>query len=128
MERLLPYVLVGVGGFVGANARYVTAKWVGSMVEGRFPLGTFLINVSGSFLLGLLGAVIARKALPNADALRLALGVGFLGAYTTFSTFTYETIRLIEEGSVLLAALNAGGSLALGFGAVFGGLGLGRAL
>jgi CrcB protein len=118
MERLLPYVLVGVGGFVGANARYVTAKWVGSLVEGRFPLGTFLINVSGSFLLGLLGAVIAQKALPNADALRLALGVGFLGAYTTFSTFEFETHALFEDGVWLTAVTNMFLSLSVGLLAV----------
>src|SRR5437867_8124037 len=93
-ERLLPYLLVGVGGFVGANARFVMARWVGSFVEGRFPLGTFLINVSGSFLLGMLGALVSQRLVPNADALRLALGVGFLGAFTTFSTFEYETLAL----------------------------------
>jgi CrcB protein len=85
-----------------------------------------VINLSGSLVLGLLLDVLENHVTP--PALRLALATGFLGAYTTFSTFTYETIRLIEEGSVLLAALNAGGSLALGLGAVFGGLGLGRAL
>ena len=118
MERLLPYLLVGLGGFVGANARFVTAKWVGSLVEGRFPLGTFLINVSGSFLLGLLGAVIAQKALPNADALRLALGVGFLGAYTTFSTFEFETHALFEDGIWLTAVTNMFLSLFIGLLAV----------
>ncbi len=118
MERLLPYLLVGLGGFVGANARFVTAKWVGSLVEGRFPLGTFLINVSGSFLLGLLGAVIAQKALPNADALRLALGVGFLGAYTTFSTFEFETHALFEDGVWLTALTNMFLSLFIGLLAV----------
>jgi CrcB protein len=118
MERFLPYILVGLGGFVGANARYVTAKWVGSLVEGRFPLGTFLINVSGSFLLGLLGAVIAQKALPNADALRLALGVGFLGAFTTFSTFEFETHALFEDGVWLTAVTNMFLSLFVGLVAV----------
>jgi CrcB protein len=118
MERLLPYVLVGLGGFAGANARYVIAKGVGSLVEGRFPLGTFLINVSGSFLLGLLGAVIAQKALPNSDALRLALGVGFLGAYTTFSTFEFETHALLEDGVWLTAMANMFLSLFVGLVAV----------
>lgn len=118
MERLLPYVLVGLGGFAGANARFVTSRWVGALVEGRFPLGTFLINVSGSFLLGLLGAVIAQKALPNADALRLALGVGFLGAYTTFSTFEFETHALFEDGVWLTALTNMFLSLFIGLLAV----------
>jgi len=118
MGRVLPYLLVGLGGFVGANARFVTARWVGSLAEGRFPLGTFLINVSGSFLLGLLGAVIAQKALPNADALRLALGVGFLGAYTTFSTFEFETHALFEDGVWLTALTNIFSSLFVGLVAV----------
>jgi CrcB protein len=118
MERLLPYLLVGLGGFVGANARFVMARWVGSWVEGRFPLGTFLINVSGSFLLGLLGAVLAQKALPNADGLRLALGVGFLGAFTTFSTFEFETHALFEDGVWLTALTNIFLSLFIGLVAV----------
>lgn len=118
MQRLEPYLLVGLGGFIGANARYLAARWAGSLVEGRFPLGTFLINVSGSFLLGLLGAVIAQKAVPNADALRLALGVGFLGAFTTFSTFEYETHALVEDGVWLTALTNIFLSLFLGLVAV----------
>ncbi|PYQ14646.1 MAG: fluoride efflux transporter CrcB [Acidobacteria bacterium] len=115
---MLPYVLVGIGGFIGANARFMMARWVGTLVEGRFPLGTFLINVSGSFLLGLLGAVITQKALPNADALRLALGVGFLGAFTTFSTFEFETHALFEDGLWLTALTNMFLSLFTGLVAV----------
>ena len=118
MERWLPYLLVGVGGFLGANARFVAAKWVGVLVAARFPLGTFLINVSGSFLLGVLGAVVAQKALGNADTLRLALGVGFLGAFTTFSTFEYETHALFEDGVWLTALANIFLSLLLGLIAV----------
>ena len=117
-ERLLPYLLVGVGGFVGANARFVMARWVGSVVEGRFPLGTFLINVSGSFLLGMLGALVSQRLVPNADALRLALGVGFLGAFTTFSTFEYETLALFEDGVWLTALSNVIFSLSAGLVAV----------
>ena len=117
---------VGLGGFVGANARYLLATWIAGRASTAFPLETLVINLSGSLVLGLLLGVLENHVTP--PALRLALATGFLGAYTTFSTFTYETIRLVEEGSLLLAALNAGGSLALGLGAVFGGLGLGRTL
>jgi CrcB protein len=117
---------VGLGGFVGAIARYLLATWIAGRAGTAFPLGTLVINLSGSLVLGLLVGVLENHVTP--PTLRLALATGFLGAYTTFSTFTYETIRLVEEGSFLLAALNAGGSLALGLGAVFGGLGLGRAL
>ena len=126
IQRLLPYVLVGAGGFVGANARYLVARWVGSAVDARFPLGTFLINVSGSFLLGLLGALLAERFVPHADGLRLALGVGFLGAFTTFSTFEYETERLTEAGTVLWAGVNVVTSVVAGFVAVRLGVAVAR--
>ena len=74
MGRLTPYLLVGLGSFIGGNARFIVARWVGGLVDGRFPLGTFLINVSGSFLLGLIGGLLADRALPHADVIRLALG------------------------------------------------------
>jgi CrcB protein len=122
MERLLPYLLVGVGGFLGAITRYVTARWVGAMVDARFPLGTFLINISGSFLLGLLGGVLAGRLVPHSDHLRLALGIGFLGAFTTFSTFEYETHALFEDGVWLTALTNIFLSLFLGLLAVRAGL------
>ncbi len=83
IQRLLPYLLVGLGSFVGGNARYVLARWVGSAIDARFPLGTFLINVAGSFVLGLIGGLLAERALPQADAIRLALGVGFCGGRST---------------------------------------------
>jgi CrcB protein len=117
-QKLLPYLLVGLGGFVGANARFVVARWVGGLVEARFPLGTFLINVGGSFCLGLLGALLTQKAFPDADALRLALGVGFLGAFTTFSTFEFENHALLEDGLWLTALTNIFLSLFAGLVAV----------
>jgi CrcB protein len=91
---------------------------VGAMFETRFPLGTFLINVSGSFLLGVLGTVIAQRVFPSSEALRLALGVGFLGAFTTFSTFEFETHALLDDGSWLTATANVFASLFIGLLAV----------
>jgi CrcB protein len=91
---------------------------VGNLIEARFPLGTLLINVSGSFLLGLLGTVLTQKAVPNADPLRLALGVGFLGAFTTFSTFEYETHALFDGGVWMTALTNIFLSLFAGLVAV----------
>jgi CrcB protein len=122
MSRWLPYVLVGVGGFVGANARFILARGIGALVETRFPLGTFIVNMSGSFLLGVLGAIIAQKVLPNSEAMRLALGVGFLGGFTTFSTFEFETHALFEDGSWLMAAMNMFLSLFVGLIAVRAGI------
>jgi CrcB protein len=126
MTTLMPYLLVGVGGFVGANARFVIARLVGAAFETRFPLGTFVINISGSFLLGVLGTIIALKVMPNSEAMRLALGVGFLGAFTTFSTFEFETHALFEDGSWLLATTNMLASLFVGLIALRAGIVLAR--
>jgi len=126
MERILPYLLVGIGSFVGGNARFILSRWVGGVVDGRFPLGTFLVNISGSFLLGLIGALLAQRAIPNADAVRLALGVGFCGGFTTFSTFEFETNALLEDGVWLTAILNVVLSLFAGLVALRLGLLLGR--
>ncbi len=117
---------VGVGGFLGANARYLLGGWIAARLGPAFPYGTFVINVSGSFVLGLvMGASEGHVLSP---VVRLSAAIGFIGAYTTFSTWTYETMQLVENGSLLLAALNAFGSLAVGLGAVIAGLAAGRAL
>jgi CrcB protein len=119
MRTLFPYLLVGVGGFLGANARFVQARWIDLLHGTAFPWGTFVINIAGSFFLGLLGAfVTARVPPPAGDHLRLALGVGFLGAYTTFSTFEHETHALLENGSWLVGALNVVLSVFVGLVAV----------
>ena len=122
MNRLWPFVLVGVGGFLGANARYLMAKWVGTLIAGRFPLGTFVINVSGSFLLGLLGGVLAVRLVPQADNLRLALGIGFLGAFTTFSTFEMESHALLEDGAWMTAVAYIVASVLVGLFALRAGI------
>lgn len=127
MSKLWPYLLVGLGGFVGSNARFVTARWAGTFLDTRFPLGTFLVNVVGSFLLGVVGTLVAQKVMPDSDAVRLALGVGFLGAFTTFSTFAFETNALLEDGSWLAAAASVGLSLFLGLVAVRMGIVLAKA-
>lgn len=115
---------VGLGGFLGANARYLLGAWVTARLGSNFPYGTFVINVTGSFVLGLLVSLL--DAYVMAPALRLSLAMGFIGAYTTFSTFTYETMRLIETGSPLLAVANVVGSIVFGMLAVAAGLALGR--
>jgi len=122
IERFMPYLLVGLGSFVGGNARFIMSRWVGGMVDGRFPLGTFLINVGGSFALGLIGGLVAQRAVPNADAVRLALGVGFCGGFTTFSTFEFETHALLEDGIWMTAVANMALSLVAGLVAVRLGL------
>lgn len=118
----MPYVLVASGGALGALARFVIARGVGVLVDTRFPLGTFVINVGGSFLLGVVGTLVSDRVVPNADAVRLALGVGFLGAFTTFSTFEFETHALLEDGSWLTALTNMFASLFLGLLALRAGI------
>ena len=122
MATLMQYLLVGLGGFIGANARFVVARLVGALFETRFPLGTFVINISGSFLLGVLGTLVTQKVMPNSESMRLALGVGFLGAFTTFSTFEFETHALFDDGSWLTATTNMFASLFVGLLAVRAGI------
>jgi CrcB protein len=110
----MTYLLIGVGGFIGAITRYILAVWIGERWGRSFPLGTFVINVSGSFLIGLLMTLLAERFMVNPQW-RLLLVVGFLGAYTTFSTFEYETGALLKDGELLLAGLNVVFSVLAGF-------------
>jgi len=123
---LLKYVVVGIGGFLGAIARYALGTYVGGRYGVRFPLGTFIINVSGSFLIGLILTLLART---TASAYwRYLIPIGFIGAYTTFSTFEYETLRVIQDGQVMTGLLNVGLSVVLGFIAVWAGAAIGRVM
>ncbi|MGC9378232.1 fluoride efflux transporter CrcB [Streptomyces sp. MH13] len=120
------WVLVIVGGMVGAPLRYLTDRAVQRRHDTVFPWGTFTVNVVGCFVLGLLsGAVLAGAA---SSHLQLLLGVGLCGALTTYSTFSYETLRLAEDGARFLAAANAVASVAAGLGAVFVGVSFADAL
>jgi CrcB protein len=119
-------VAVAVAGALGAAARYGLDGWISGRA-GLFPWGTFVINVSGAFLLGLLFTVLTERY-TVAPWLRSAVNVGFLGAYTTFSTLTLETLQLAQAGQYVLAALNSGGSLVCGLLAVFAGVAVGRVL
>jgi len=121
---LLKYVMVGVGGFLGAIARYSLGGYIGSRFGVRFPYGTFVINVSGSFLIGLILTLLART---TASAYwRYLIPIGFIGAYTTFSTFEYETLRAIQDGQLVTGLLNVALSLVVGFAAVWAGAAIGR--
>ncbi|MBV8056872.1 MAG: fluoride efflux transporter CrcB [Deltaproteobacteria bacterium] len=118
---------VGLGGFVGANARYLLGGWVASRLGTTFPYGTYVVNVSGSFILGFFLAFAGDRAWV-APSLRLLFAVGFVGAYTTFSTFEYESIRLLQERGLLLAGLYLIGSVLTGGIAVMLGMALGSSL
>ena len=118
-------ILIGVGGAAGAVARYLVDGWVSALAPGAFPWGTLIVNLSGAFALGLLfGLATERAVLP--PEIRAPLMIGFLGAYTTFSTLMLESWRLVEDGSIGLALANLVGSSVLGILAVIGGLALAR--
>lgn len=120
-------VLVGVGGFAGAISRYLVDGFVSDRTGGGFPWGTLVINVSGTFLLGLLFAMTTERAILPAE-IRGPVMIGFIGAYTTFSTYLLESWRLIEDGAWPTALANLGGSIAIGLFAVAAGMIIGRAI
>jgi CrcB protein len=121
------YLLVAAFGAAGAASRYAVDGWVSGFGRGQFPWGILAINVAGSFALGILVEVTASRLVAN-ENWRVALGVGFLGAFTTFSTFAYDSVRLAEDSAYGLAVLNVAGSVALGLVAAVAGVAVGRAL
>jgi CrcB protein len=125
--RMRTVVGIGVAGALGALARYGLEGWISRRSASAFPWGTFAVNVSGAFLLGVVFTLFTEH-LTVAPWLRTSATVGFLGAYTTFSTLSFETYRLLEDGAVGLALANALASIAAGLLAVYGGVVLGRAL
>jgi CrcB protein len=112
--KLHKYLLVGVGGFAGAISRY----WIGLVVTQRlglrFPFATFLINVTGCFLIGFFMHLLAERGVLDLDWLYIIV-IGFIGAYTTFSTFEYEIMRLMIDGRFGISLLYVGSSLLVGF-------------
>ena len=118
-------LMVAVGGAVGAVARYGLSGWVQGFPTTSFPLGTLVVNVLGSFLLGFVFYLLEALAL-SAET-RSMVTIGFLGSFTTFSTFSFETVALLQEGQWLRAGLYAGGSVALGLIAMVAGMALATA-
>ncbi|HEU5042713.1 MAG TPA: fluoride efflux transporter CrcB [Nocardioidaceae bacterium] len=112
-------VLVLIGGAVGAPLRYLTDLLVQARYDSILPWGTLTVNVVGSFVLGAVGAAVAVAGAPS--WVMTLLGTGFCGALTTFSTFGFETVRLVEEGSLLEAFVNVAASLVAGLVAVAAG-------
>lgn len=100
----MQYLFIGLFGAFGCLARYAVSGWIYSLLGRALPWGTLGVNVAGSFLLGLLMEGSLRSTLP--PEFRIGIGVGFLGGFTTFSTFSYETFRMLEEGSYLQAGVN----------------------
>jgi len=120
---LLKYFLIAFGGALGSALRY----WVGSAVSGRmgvrFPYGTLVINISACLIIGFTLTFMSKRAFLN-PAWRFLIPIGFIGAYSTFSTYEWETLSTMRSGAYLLAGLYAVGSLILGLVATWGGTAL----
>jgi CrcB protein len=134
---MLSYLYVAIGSAAGGLARFVVGTWLQRQLDDwaprtaaapylPFPIGTLIVNVTGSFLLGAILVVVARQG-QHANALRLLLAVGLCGGYTTFSTFSSDTVGLMENGGGALASLNIVASIALGLLAVLAGSFVARA-
>ncbi|MCC6315482.1 MAG: fluoride efflux transporter CrcB [Thermomicrobiales bacterium] len=115
------FVAIGLGAAFGANARYLVSGWAADRFGIRFPVGTLIVNISGSFAIGFVVTLLARRFGGGGDA-QLLLATGFLGGYTTFSTFAYETVALLRGSEVGPGLANALGSIVGGIVGAFAGV------
>lgn len=122
------FILVGLGGAIGAVARYATGIAVGQLWRTQFPLATLLVNIAGSLAMGLLVGWLARTLPPGQNEIRLFVAVGILGGFTTFSAFSLDVITLIERGEIASAAIYILASVIVSVLALFAGLMLIRVL
>jgi CrcB protein len=118
----LAWVAFVAAGAIGAPVRYLVDGAIGDRTSGALPWGTFVVNTTGSLVLGFLTGLALYHGFPATP--KIVLGTGFCGAYTTFSTHTFETVRLLEDGAHREAARNAFGTLAAGAAAAATGLAL----
>jgi len=121
------YFAVGVGGFVGSILRFWLATYVGQRMGTRFPYGTFLVNISGCFLIGLVMTILTERT-HLSPTYRYLIPIGFIGGYTTFSAFEYETLRALQDGQFTIGLLNIVLSVLVGFLMVWTGAMVGKAV
>lgn len=114
-------IAIGIGGFVGAIFRYLISGYVHDYYRGGFPLGTFAVNLLGCFLLGLTMHLVESRG-PFGPQMRAAITIGLLGAFSTYSTFAYETFEMLREQQYGQVLLNTGGQVMLGLAAVWLGV------
>lgn len=117
------YLLIALGGGLGSMARYWVGSTIGSRIGIRFPYGTLVVNLTACLVIGFTLTWLGERV-ELSPAWRFLVPVGFIGAYSTFSTFEWETLQTLRSGAVLLAALYAGGSLVLGLAATWCGAAL----
>lgn len=121
MKPYLPFLVISLGGVLGANARYLVSVYVAERLGTAFPYGTFIINVTGSLAIGFFLTLVTERF--TVDPLwRLFFATGFLGAYTTFSSYTFEAAQLARDGAIGLALLYLFGSVLVGTIGVFAGI------
>ncbi len=124
---MLKYLLIGLGAFIGANARYALQTWVAARWGADFPYGTLIINISGSLILGFFVTLVTQRvAVPT--EWRVFVTVGLLGGFTTFSSFSVETLNLVQMGRWLPALLYLTGNVVLGLIGAYLGMILARAI
>ncbi len=115
------YAMIAVGGALGALARYALGGLVQEFAGARFPYGTLVVNVSGCLVMGVVMTLLTERGVVH-PSWRFLVPIGFIGAYTTFSTFEYETFRALEQGGWLIALANVMVSVGAGFAAVAAGV------
>lgn len=123
----MKYLMVAIGGALGSVLRFWLGSYIGGRLGSRFPYGTFAVNMTGSFLIGVVLTVLAGKTQWSLNW-RYLIPIGFIGGYTTFSAFEYETFRLFQDGQMVSAMLNVALSVVIGFAGVWIGAVAGRAI
>ncbi len=124
---MVKILAVAVGGGIGATTRYLVSTWAAGRFGADFPYGTLIVNVAGCFMIGLFMTLTTERLIVS-PYWRLIFAVGFLGGLTTFSSYSYETLRLIEDSDLLPAFYNIGLNLILGFAATWAGIVVARLL
>lgn len=122
---MLKIVAVAAGGSIGATARYLVSVWAAERFGAGFPYGTLIVNVIGCFIIGVFMTMTTERFIVS-PYWRLLITVGFVGGLTTFSSFSYETFRLLEDSDMIMALYNIGLNLLLGFLATWVGIGVAR--
>jgi CrcB protein len=123
----MKYLMVAIGGALGSVLRFWLGSYIGGRLGSRFPYGTFAVNMTGSFLIGMVLTVLAEKTQWSMNW-RYLIAIGFIGGYTTFSAFEYETFRLFQDGEMRSVMLNVTLSVVIGFVGVWMGAMAGRAI
>lgn len=124
---MLKVIVVAIGGSIGAATRYLVSSWASERFGGNFPAGTLLVNVVGCFIIGAFMVLVTERVIAN-PYWRLLVAVGFVGGLTTFSSFGYETLKLVEDAQFQWAAYNILGNFILGFFATWLGMTVARAV